>query len=83
MIGTEAGRFWNKRTSGDHLNDSIVDIGYNTKKSTGNWRDLLPLRLQWKPSGNAAVKISQMKKNNYNMRVTAKQMVVGVLWTGL
>ena len=32
----------NKRTSEDHLNYSIVEIGQNTKRSSGD------LRLQWK-----------------------------------
>ena len=30
MIGTGTGEIGNKRTSGDHPNDSMVDIGQNT-----------------------------------------------------
>ena len=33
-------RLGNKRTSGDHQNNSIVEIGQNTKKSPGNVRKL-------------------------------------------
>ena len=35
-----AGRFINKRTSGDHPNYSIVEIGQNTEKSPGDLRRL-------------------------------------------
>ena len=38
-------RLGNKRTSGDHPNYCSVEVGQNTKKSSG---DLLSLRLQWK-----------------------------------
>ena len=44
-IGTGNGGLGNKRTSGDHQNYSIVEIGQNTEKSPG---DLLSLRLQLK-----------------------------------
>ena len=44
-INTWTGGLGNKRTSGDHSNNSIVEISQNTKKSPG---DLLSLRLQWK-----------------------------------
>ena len=39
-IGTETGGLGNKRSSGDHPNNSIVEIGQNTKKSTGDLRKL-------------------------------------------
>ena len=35
-IGTWTGGLGDKRTSGDHLNNSIVEIGQNTKKES--WR---------------------------------------------
>ena len=35
-ICTGTGKLGNKRTSGDHPNYSIVEIGQNTKKSTGD-----------------------------------------------
>ena len=37
---TETGKLGNKRTSGDHLNNSIVEIDLNTKKSPGDFRRL-------------------------------------------
>ena len=40
-IGTETGGPGNKRTSEDHPNYSIVEIGQNTKKSPGNLRRLV------------------------------------------
>ena len=33
MIGKETGGLGNKNTSGDHLNESIIKIGQNTKRS--------------------------------------------------
>ena len=39
-IGTGTGRLGNKRTSGDHPNYRIVEIGQNTKKSPGDLRRL-------------------------------------------
>ena len=40
-IGTDTGRLGNKRKSGDHPNNSIVEIDQNTKKSPGNLRRLV------------------------------------------
>ena len=37
-IGIETGILENKRTSGNHQEDSIVEIGQNTKKSPGDLR---------------------------------------------
>ena len=37
-IGTETGGLGNKKTSGNHLNYSIVQIGQNTEKSPGDLR---------------------------------------------
>ena len=42
-ISTRNGGLGNKRTSGDHPNDCIIEIGQNTEKSPG---DLLSLKLQ-------------------------------------
>ena len=39
-IGTETGRTGNKDTSGNHPNDSIIEIGLNTEKSPGHMRKL-------------------------------------------
>ena len=38
MIGIETGELGNKKTSGEHPNNSIVDIGQNTEKSPGDLR---------------------------------------------
>ena len=66
-INTGTGGFENKRTSGDHPNKGIVQIGHNTEKSPGNLRRFAvtqtPLRnhqltLMWK-------KISKEKNNNH------------------
>ena len=40
MIGLGTGGHGNKRTSGDHPNDSNVEIGQNTEKSPGDGRRL-------------------------------------------
>ena len=39
-FGTGIGGLGNKRTSGDHSNFSIIEIGQNTKKSPGDLRRL-------------------------------------------
>ena len=39
-IGTENGGIGNKRTSGYHLNDSIIKTGQNTEKDPGDLRRL-------------------------------------------
>ena len=39
-IGTGSGWLWNKSTSGDHPNYSIVENGQNTEKSPENLRRL-------------------------------------------
>ena len=39
---------WNKRSSGDHPNYNIIEIGQYTEKSPGNLSRLLSLKLQWK-----------------------------------
>ena len=44
--GTETGGLGNKRTSGDHPNYSIVEIGQNTKKSPGDLRRLTVAQTQ-------------------------------------
>ena len=62
-IGTGTGGLANKRTTGDHLNYSIIEICQNTKKSPG---DLIRLAVTQdfseKPSANAGVENSQMSK---------------------
>ena len=48
-LGTVTKGFGNKRTSGDHLNYSIIENGQTTEKSPGViWGDLLLLKLMWK-----------------------------------
>ena len=58
-IGTGTGGFGNKRTIGDHLNNSIVEIGQNTQESHGDLNRLAvtqtpvkdhQLTLEWKLS---------------------------------
>ena len=39
-IGTRTGALENKRTSGNHSNNRIVEIGQNIKKSSGDFRRL-------------------------------------------
>ena len=39
-IGTGTGRLGNKRTSGDHPNKYITEIGQNTEKSPGDLKRL-------------------------------------------
>ena len=41
-IGKRTGRLGNKRTSGDHLDYSIIKNGLNTEKSFGDLRRLVP-----------------------------------------
>ena len=49
--------------SGGLINDSIVEIGQNTKKSPGNLRRLAVTRVPVeKPSANAGVKNSRISK---------------------
>ena len=61
-IGTGIGGLGNKRTSGDHPNYSIVEIGQNTK-SPGDWRRLAVVQnSSGKPLANTGVKNSQMSK---------------------
>ena len=46
-IGAGTGELGNKWLSGDHPNNSIVEIGHNTEKGPGELRRLVSLRLQW------------------------------------
>ena len=55
-IGTGTGGLGKKRTSGGHLNYTIVRIGQNTEKSPGDWSWLVVTQTQWKPSANTDVK---------------------------
>ena len=59
LIGKGTRRLGNKRMSGDHPNNSIVEIGQNTKKSPGDLRGLVVAQT---PPANAGVKNSQMSK---------------------
>ena len=45
-INKAAGGLGNKRMSGDHRNNNIIEIDQNTEKSLGNLRNLLFLKLQ-------------------------------------
>ena len=54
-IGTRTGELGNERTSRDHPNYSIVEIGQNTEKSPEDLRRLLSL----KPTANTGVKNSE------------------------
>ena len=56
------GGLGNKKTRGDHPNDSIIKIGQNTKKSPG---DLRLLSVTQTPT-KARVKNSQKSKKNNN-----------------
>ena len=44
QIDKRTGGLKNKRTSGDHPNDSIIKIGQNTEKSPGDLRRLAVTR---------------------------------------
>ena len=60
ILGTWSRELGNKRTSGNHLNYSIVEIDQNTKKSPGNLRGLAVIQtFTGKPSANPDVKNSQ------------------------
>ena len=62
-IGAETGEVGNKRMGGDHLNNSAVKIGQNTKKSPGDLRRLAVTQdSKGKQSTHAGVKNSQMSK---------------------
>ena len=57
----------NMRTSGDHPNYSIVEIGQNTKQSPENLRRLaVTQNSSGKPLANIDVKNSQINNNNDN-----------------
>ena len=45
-IDKETGGLGNKRTCGDHPNDSIIEIGQITKKSPGDLRFVVTQKLQ-------------------------------------
>ena len=66
-IGTGTGGLEDKRTSGDHPNNSVVEIGQNIAKSP---KDLKRLAVNQtpveKPSANAGVKNS---KDYYNHKI--------------
>ena len=62
-IGTGTGEFGNKRTSGNHPNYSIVEIGQNTKKSPGDFGETYCYSdSRGEQSADAGVKNSQMSK---------------------
>ena len=61
-ICTGTGGLGNKRTSGDHPNYSIVEIGQNTKESWWLEETFCHLDSSGKPSAHVGVKNSQMNK---------------------
>ena len=62
-IGTGTGGFGNKRTSGNHQNYIIVEIGQNTKKCPWDLRRLAVIQTPGeKPSASAGRKNSQLSK---------------------
>ena len=66
-IGTRTGGLGNKRTSRDHPNYSIIEIGQNTEKSPGDLKRLAVTQtLVKKPSANADVKNSEGVNYNNN-----------------
>ena len=62
MIITGTGGFRNKKTSGDHLNYCIVEIGQNTKKSWKLEETCCHSDSNGKQSTHAHVKNSQKSK---------------------
>ena len=62
-IDKRIGALGNKRTSGEHPNDSITKFGQNTKKNSGLEEICCHSNFNEKPSANADVKNSQ--KSNY------------------
>ena len=62
-IGTGTGGLGKKRTSGDHLNCSILEIVLNTKKSPGDLRETCcHSDSTERPSANAGMKNSKSVK---------------------
>ena len=67
-IGKGTGRLGNKRTNGDHPDYSIIKIGQNTEKSTGDLRRLaVTPNTSEKLSANGGMKNSQMSKKKMIM----------------
>ena len=83
-IGTRTGVQGNKKTSGDYLNYSIIEIGQNTEKSSGDLRRLAvtqtPVRIHrltlvWKTGKG-------VNKNNNNVTQTpVKTHQLTLMWT--
>ena len=66
-IGTETGGLGNKRNSGDHPNNSIVEISQNTKKSPKDLRRLTVTQTPVKNHLLALVwKTLKRENNNHN-----------------
>ena len=76
-IGTGTGRLRNKRTSGDHPNYSIVEIGQNTKKSPG---DLRRLAVTQTPVENHHLALV-LKKNSQMSKITIIIIIIIIIIT--
>ena len=63
-IGTKIRGLGNKRTSGDHTNNSIVEIGQNTKKTRGDGETSSHSDSSGKLSTNAGIKNSTVENTN-------------------
>ena len=54
LIGKGTGKLGNKKSTADHLDHSIIQIGQNTKESPGNLRSIavtqtpIKKQLEWK-----------------------------------
>ena len=82
MNGTGTGGIRNNRTSGDHPNYSIVEIGQNTKKSPGDLRRLVvtqtlvkdrQLTLMWKI---LKVQNNKKKKETESLLIAAQDNAI-------
>ena len=65
-ISTRSGGHGNYKTSRDHPNYCIIEIGQNTEKSPGDLRVLVTQSPVKKPSANVGVKNSQKRTTNNN-----------------
>ena len=65
-IDKGTGGFGNKRTSGDHTNYCIIEIGQNTEKGPRDLRDCCHSNSNARPSAYADVKNSQEVNNDSN-----------------
>ena len=72
----ETGGIGNKRTSGDHPNHCIIEIGQNTEKSLGDLRRLAVAQTSVK--ANTDVKnsrgVNNNNNNNNNSEISAEEI---------